>query len=274
MKPLRAILMLVLIGLMCSPLYAQKCEDDPFTETDESLACSDAFKNTIGMEFVLIPAGSFTMGSDNSDDEKPTHRVRISQSFYLGKYEVTQEQWYKVMKKNPAHFKTEKVGMNSRNHPIESVSWNDVQEFIRRLNKKEGGNKYRLPTEAEWEYAARAGTTSTWPFGNSESYAGNYAWFDGNSGKTTHPVGQKYPNKWGLHDMSGNVWEWVQDWYNDKYYSRSPSTDPKGPSSGSRRVLRGGSWGNSAGSLRPADRLSLSPGNRYDSLGFRLLRIR
>jgi formylglycine-generating enzyme required for sulfatase activity len=220
------------------------------------------------MEFVRIPAGSFTMGADKNfeeayDSETPQHRVTISQPFYLGKYEVTQQQWTAVMGDNPSEFK-------GRSNPVENVSWDDAQTFIRRLNQKENTNKYRLPTEAEWEYAARAGTTSTWSFGDDASSLGQYAWYGDNSGDRTHPVGQKQPNAWGLHDMLGNVFEWVQDWYGGNYYANSPGTDPKGPSTGAFRVLRGGGWILSARNLGSARRGSNTPDSRYDSFGFRL----
>jgi formylglycine-generating enzyme required for sulfatase activity len=244
--------------------------------------------NSIGMEFVLIPAGSFMMGTKGpncpkddpfterneyancmsgvSGDETPQHRVTISRPFYLGKTEVTQAQWYAVMGNNPANFKTEKAGMDSRNHPVEEVSWDDVQIFINRLNAKEGKNVYRLPTEAEWEYAARAGTT-----GERYGALNSIAWYDGNSGNKTHPVAQKAPNAWGLYDMLGNVWEWVQDWYGDDYYANSPSTDPRGPSAGSDRVYRGGSCYDDARFVRAAYRSYGDPGLRF-ILGFRLAR--
>jgi formylglycine-generating enzyme required for sulfatase activity len=150
------------------------------------------------------------------------------------------------------------------------VSWDDAQDFINRLNQKEGHKRYRLPTEAEWEYAARAGTTSTYSFGDDASQLGRYAWHGDNSGDTTHPVGQKQPNAWGLYDMHGNVWEWVQDWYGEKYYSGSPSTDPRGPSSGSNRVSRGGCLIIVAPPCRSAFRFGFSPGRRDGLLGFRL----
>jgi formylglycine-generating enzyme required for sulfatase activity len=222
--------------------------------------------NSIGMEFVLIPAGEFMMGSSDADkeafdNEKPQHRVTISQPFYLGKYTVTQAQWEAVMGSNPSGFK-------GRNNPVENVSWDDVQEFIKKLNQKEGGNKYRLPTEAEWEYAARAGTTSRYSFGDDAEALGRYAWYWGNSGKTTHPVGGKEPNGLGLYDMHGNVWEWVQDWYGG--YAGSLATDPRGPSSGSYRVIRGGSWIINAGYCRSAYRGLNTPDDRDNSVGFRL----
>jgi formylglycine-generating enzyme required for sulfatase activity len=214
------------------------------------------------IEMVRIEAGSFTMGSTNGfDDKSSPHRVTISRPFYIGKYEVTQAQWRAVMGSNPSSFKGD-------NLPVEQVSWEDCQEFIRRLNAKTGGG-WRLPTEAEWEYACRAGTSG--------DYAGvldQMAWYDSNSGRTTHPIGQKQPNAWGLYDMHGNVWEWRQDWYDSDFYGRSPGTDPVGPSSGSTRVLRGGSWNFSAAFCRSAIRHWFAPSLRYDSLGFRLASTR
>ncbi|MDR1921073.1 MAG: formylglycine-generating enzyme family protein [Candidatus Adiutrix sp.] len=225
-----------------------------------------SYANRIGMEFVLIPAGEFMMGSPDADKEafdgeKPQHRVTISQPFYLGKYAVTQAQWEAVMGNNPSFFK----GLSN---PVERVSWEDVQEFIKKLNQKEGTSKYRLPTEAEWEYAARAGTTSRYSFGDDAEALGRYAWYWDNSGMTTHPVGGKEPNGWGLYDMHGTVWEWVQDWYGD--YAGSSATDPQWPSSGSYRVNRGGSWLSYARYCRSASRDSRSPDSRGLILGFRL----
>ncbi|TNE73274.1 PEGA domain-containing protein [bacterium] len=235
--------------------------------------------NSIGMEFVLIPAGTFQMGSNESSGEKPVHSVTISQPFYMGKYEVTQKQWKAVMGNNPSNWKGD-------NLPVEQVSWNDVQEFIKKLNQKEGGNKYRLPTEAEWEYAARAGTTTKWSFGDDESQLskyGNFAdknstmsWADKtqNDGyENTSPVGTYKPNPFGLYDMHGNVWEWCQDWHDSSYYSYSPRTDPQGPNSGSDRVLRGGSWNFIAEDARSAIRGISNPDGRNSIIGFRLVRL-
>jgi formylglycine-generating enzyme required for sulfatase activity len=232
-------------------------------------AAEKTYTNSIGIEFVLIPAGSFPMGAEKNfegalEHEKPQHRVSISKPFYLGKYEVTQAQWTAVMNSNPSTFE-------GQSNPVVNVSWDEAQEFVKRLNQKEGTSRYRLPTEAEWEYAARAGTSSIWFFGDDAGALSSYAWFDGNSGETTHPVGQKQPNPWGLYDMHGNVWEWVQDWYGERYYSSSMSTDPKGPSTGSSRVRRGGSWGRSAKYCRSAYRSSYSPDFHSDGVGFRLV---
>jgi len=162
------------------------------------------------MEFVLIPAGTdcipkATPNCYEYESETPPQIVQIKEPFYMGKYEVTQKQWYAIMKTNPAYFNSEKIGSDTRNYPIESVSWDDAQEFIKKLNEKEGGSKkYRLPTEAEWEYAARAGSSTKWSFGDNENELENYAWYNKNSDNKTHPVGEKKPNGFGLFDMHGN----------------------------------------------------------------------
>jgi formylglycine-generating enzyme required for sulfatase activity len=221
------------------------------------------------MEFVLIPAGEFQMGSNDAgayDGEKPVHTVRLTKPFYLGKYEVTQAQWEAVMGNNPSSF-----GGDSA-LPVETVSWQDVPEFISRLNARERGTAfYRLPTEAEWEYAARAGSTTAYSFGNSAGELGRYAWYEDNAGGKTHPVGQLQPSAWGLYDMHGNVWEWVQDWFGA--YSSGTAVDPEGPSSGSYRVYRGGGWYNDARVCRSADRSGDAPGYRVVNFGVRLLKV-
>jgi formylglycine-generating enzyme required for sulfatase activity len=211
--------------------------------------------------FVQIPEGEFLMGSDNGvDDEKPVHKVRISKAFEMGKCEVTQAQWEAVMGSNPSDVK-------GANLPVVEVSWNDTREFIKKLNAKNDGYSYRLPTEAEWEYACRAGSTG--------DYAGNLdemAWSSSNSANKTHPVGEKKANAWGLHDMHGNVWEWCSDWYDENYYKKSPRVDPSGPSTGSDRANRGGSWYFNARFLRSANRNWSEPDFRANSIGFRLVR--
>jgi formylglycine-generating enzyme required for sulfatase activity len=224
-----------------------------------------------GIEFVLIPAGTFQMGSDQgSDDEKPVHSVRLSRPLFLGIYPVTQRQWEAIMGSNPSRFQ-------GPERPVEQVSWDKVQEFIRSLNTHEGRALYRLPTEAEWEYAARAGATGAYCFGDDVTQLAQYAWYEDNARGTTHPVGQLQPNAWGLYDMHGNVWEWVQDWYDSQEYAKRAATgtavvDPAGPAMGSYRVDRGGSWGDAARRCRSALRRGSAPGFRNDSLGFRLLR--
>jgi len=225
-----------------------------------------ASSNRLGLEFVLIQAGTFSMGSTVFDDEQPVHEVQIGRPFYLGKYLVTQSQWEAVMGKNPSYFR------GNPNRPVENVSWEEVQEFITKLNESEGGLLYRLPTEAEWEYAARAGSTTDYCFGNDTRQLSKYAWHGLNSGGKTHPVRQLKPNAWELYDMLGNVWEWIQDWYNEEYYANSPHHDPHGPSSGSYRVVRGGGWDCTAGDCRSASRNVEHPGDRSKFVGFRLLR--
>jgi formylglycine-generating enzyme required for sulfatase activity len=189
--------------------------------------------------------------------------VTISQPFYLGSHPVTQAQWEAVMGSNPSRFG------GKPEHPVEGVSWDEVQQFLQRLNARRDGNIYRLPSEAQWEYACRAGSTGAYCFGDDEEQLGAYAWYDDNSGGMTHPVGQKQPNAWGLYDMHGNVWEWVQDWHGP--YTAESVTDPSGPTTGAHRVVRGGGWGRPAQGARSADRLWDRPGNRLVSLGFRCL---
>jgi formylglycine-generating enzyme required for sulfatase activity len=238
-----------------------------FLWRDAAPAAADEVTNSVGMKFTLISSGAFTMGvnlniESGEDDETPQRRVTISKPFYMGVYEVTQSEWMSVMGgANPSKFK-------GRTLPVESVSWNDASSFIRKLNQKEGTDKYRLPTEAEWEYSARAGTTSAYFFGDDEASRGTYAWFYGNSGDKTHLVGGKSPNPWGLYDIYGNVWEWVQDFYGD--YSGAEATDPKGPSGGSVRVNRGCGWYSSAVNCRSANRGRVALGDRGGYLGLRV----
>ena len=229
----------------------------------------ETITNSIGMEFVLIPAGEFEMGSpedeeDRWDREGPVHHVTIGKAFYMGRYEVTQKEWREVMGDNPSGFKGDDM-------PVEMVSWNDVQEFIRKLNEKEGTDKYRLPSEAEWEYACRAGTTTRYSFGDSESRLGDYAWYDDNSGSKTHSVGKKKPNPYGLYDMHGNVWEWVQDKGHSDYDGAPTDGSAWESGDGANRVYRGGSWGHNAGYCRSAYRINCGPHYRNDYFGFRLL---
>ncbi|MFL6208344.1 MAG: SUMF1/EgtB/PvdO family nonheme iron enzyme [Pyrinomonadaceae bacterium] len=219
--------------------------------------------NPMVAEFVWIPPGSFMMGSDNGrPDEKPVHRVTISEGFYMGKYEVTQAQWQAVMRNNPSHFKGD-------NLPVENVSWDDAIAFITQLNAQNDGHTYRLPTEAEWEYAARAGTT-----GNYGGELDAMAWYVNNSEGKTHPVGSKQPNAFGLYDMHGNVWEWVQDWYHESY-AGAPTDGSAWLSGGEQkhRVLRGGSWIYVASNLRSSFRLRNSPDFRNLVNGLRLVAV-
>jgi len=226
----------------------------------------------VKLELVLIPAGEFLMGSPESDKdamswEIPQHRVRITKPFYLGKYLVTQEQWEAVIGSNPRPFKGPK-------NLAADVSWDDCQKFLGELNAKSaaGAGKYQLPTEAQWEYACRAGSKTKYCFGDDASKLGEYAWYDENSGNKTHPVGEKKPNAWGLYDMHGNVWEWCQDWYDARYYEKSPTDDPTGSTGGSDRVLRGGSWSGTARSCRSAYRIR-APEPGAIVLGLRVSRV-
>lgn len=273
------------------------------------------YTNPIGMKFKNIPAGSFYMGSctlsaadkeknkkrlfmglpakgvscpsgestDNeaSESEVPQHKVHITNGFQIGIYEVTLGQLKKfIVGGDRDDLLTDdfiKNNSHGDNAAVTTISWNDVQDFIHWLNKKEGGNAYRLPTEAEWEYAARAGTTTKYSWGNSIEQADTYAWYEKNAShvgsRYAHTVGGKKPNPWGLYDMHGNVLEWVQDWYNKNYYRNSPTNDPKGASSGRFHVMRGGSWGTGqVGSLRSTHRNAYKPNGRDHGLGFRLVR--
>ncbi|MEK6334113.1 MAG: formylglycine-generating enzyme family protein [Acidobacteriota bacterium] len=222
--------------------------------------------NQIGIEFVLIPPGSFLMGSETGrQNEKPMHQVTINYSFYIGKYEVTQGQWQAVMGSNPSYFKG--CGANC---PVDSVTWNAAQEFIRKLNQTNDGFTYRLPSEAEWEYACRAGTTG--------DYAGDFkkmAWYSDNSEKRTRPVGQKQPNAWGLFDMNGNIFEWCEDRYHNTHdgapVDGGPRLDYRDRSD--YRVIRGGSWFYDASYLRSAYRTYYDPWDRFGINGFRLVSV-
>jgi formylglycine-generating enzyme required for sulfatase activity len=224
----------------------------------------ETFQDTVtGMAFAWVPGGCFQMGSnEGGSEEKPVHEVCVD-GFWMGKYEVTQGQWQKIMGNGPSYFK------EGDNHPVETVSWSDVQGFINKLNSK-GQRGFRLPTEAEWEYACRSG-------GKQEKYCGGddvdrVAWYSENSGHKPHPVGTKAANGLGLYDMSGNVREWVSDRYDKNYYRNSPKNNPQGPGSGSYRVIRGGSWIVDAGDCRSASRGRGGPGARGAVLGFRLAR--
>jgi formylglycine-generating enzyme required for sulfatase activity len=220
----------------------------------------DIFVNTIGMKFKLLRPGTFVMGSiDGAEDEMPVHLVTITRPFYMGVYEVTQEQWKQVMGKNPSAFEDDK-------RPVENVSWNEVLKFIKKLSEKEGVH-YRLPTEAEWEYSCRAGTKTRFYWG--DEFSGEYAWYLENSGGTTQSVGQKKPNAWGLYDMTGNVYEWCADSYGD--YTVGQLVDPE-KSGSTRRIGRGGSWNTRAEGCRSSNRGSNHPFRRFDVLGFRLVR--
>jgi formylglycine-generating enzyme required for sulfatase activity len=234
------------------------------------------------MEFVWIEPGTFTMGSTQEQEqqlrgtgewigwfanEQPAHQVTISRGFWLGKYEIEQRHWKAVMETNPSYSKGE-------NRPVDGISWDDVQEFIYLLNVEADETLYRLPSEAEWEYACRAGTSGLWSFGNDASLLGDYAWYyDNNSPSGTKEIGTKLPNPWGLYDMYGNVWEWCQDKWGEGYYASSPDIDPTGPTTGLDRVIRGGHFFGFARGVRPAVRDFYARDARLYTLGARLLKI-
>ena len=225
----------------------------------------ETIENSIGVKMKLIPAGTFMMGDTNGGKDETPHEVTLTQPFYLGVTEVTNAQWKAVKGNVPSHWKDD-------DRPVENVSWEDAVSFCKKLSslpaERAAGRVYRLPTEAEWEYACRAGTTTSYSFGNDKSLLGDFAWFGGNADGRTHPVGQKQPNAWGLYDMHGNAWEWCSDWYGD--YPSGAVSDPLGPLSGSRRVYRGGPWSSSAGFCRSAYRGRNLPSTRGSFLGFRL----
>jgi formylglycine-generating enzyme required for sulfatase activity len=234
----------------------------------ENAALETAITNSIGMKFVLIQAGEFTMGSSENEKDhqadETQHKVKITKPFYMQTTEVTQAQWKAVVGNNPSHFKGDDL-------PVEQLSWDDAQEFLKKLSVKENV-KYRLPTEAEWEYACRAGSTTRFCFGDDDSKLVEYAWYSNNSDRKTHDVGTKKPNAWGLYDMHGNVREWCNDWYDENYYKNRPAEDPQGPASGVSRVLRGGDWPYGSRRCRSAYRRRYGPSFHGVSVGFRAAR--
>jgi len=239
-----------------SPRPSPRPLPPPFTEK---------LANGIRLEMVSLPAGKFLMGSSESNDEKPQHQVKVN-SFAIGKYPVTQAQYQAVMGSNPSRFK------NNPQNPVEQVSWNDAQAFCQKLSQITG-KTYRLPTEAEWEYACRAGTTTRYYFGDNDNQLGDYAWYDENSNSKTHPVGQKKPNGWGLYDMSGNVWEWCEDdWHSS--YAGAPDDGTAWIDNDNRsqspKCLRGGSWYHGPYSCRSASRDWYNPDIHIHVNGFRV----
>ncbi|MBN2590023.1 MAG: SUMF1/EgtB/PvdO family nonheme iron enzyme [Sedimentisphaerales bacterium] len=241
--------------------------------------------NSIGMKFVYIPAGEFMMGSPLDEagrevSEGPQHSVKISRGFWMGVYEVTQAEYNAIMGSNPSYFTkgfvidkgflglgVKRISDEASQHPVEVICWNDATEFCRKLSQKEG-KTYSLPTEAQWEYACRAGTQTLFSFGDEDYLLGDYAWY---LTDRVHPVGQKKANAFGLYDMHGNVWEWCQDWYEENYYSNFTGVDPQGPSSGSYHVLRGGSWYDDPSYCRSAARLWNEPEVTSNNYGFRVI---
>jgi formylglycine-generating enzyme required for sulfatase activity len=234
----------------------------------------------VEMEFVWVPPGTFRMGTVSKkhsarerSDESPKHTVVIGTGFWMGKYEVTQEQWQAVMGDNPARFKGPR-------RPVNRISWNDAKAFVEKLNATAGAGRFRLPTEAEWEFVCRAGTSRSFFGGEintmgceNEDHLAPWAWYCYNSNDSTQPVGQKRPNAWGFHDMHGNVLEWCADYYGRSYYAESPTRDPQGPASGKTRILRGGGWDSRAWNCRSASRKYSGPKVRDNSHGFRVVRV-
>jgi len=225
------------------------------------------------LKFCWCPAGTFMMGSPESEPdryaEETLHQVTLSKGFWIAKNQTTQGQWEKVMGRNPSYFK--EVGSDA---PVERVRWNEATAFCARLNKLAPpgiGWRYSLPTEAQWEYACRAGSTTRFGFGDDDADLAEYSWLDANSDNKPHPVGLKKPNAWGIHDMHGNVWEWCEDTYSD--YPNAPVTDPMGAASGTYRVYRGGSWFNKPELARSANRNWDIGAIRYFFVGFRLARV-
>lgn len=274
-------------GPLCRECFVLEKEKS-LVEPLHRLEHAKSFINSIGMIFILIPKGEFIMGSNEYDDQKPAHKVKIKKPFYLGIYPVTQREWKMIMNSNPSQFKGDDL-------PVEKVSWKNVQDFIKKLNNKESTDKYRLPTEAEWEYSTRAGTSRRYFFGNNKSKLDEYAWYAENSGSRsplkgdylgydkkdweknnwggkTHPVGMKKPNNWGLFDLYGNVWEWVEDKWNEGY-DGAPS-DGTAWENGDKdlRVCRGGGWCDMITSCQSAFRIYFQDSKRADDIGFRVLR--
>ncbi|MCU0917834.1 MAG: formylglycine-generating enzyme family protein [Planctomycetes bacterium] len=269
-------------------LLVDGCQRKPAAEAPQASSASSNPQSAIhnpqsADAMVLIQGGRFTMGDQDEPDAAP-HEVTVS-SFHMDKYLVTQEQYEKLMGDNPSRWKGPK-------NPVEGVRWSDAVKFCNARSKAEGlqpcydlttwqcnfeANGYRLPTEAEWEYACRAGTSTAYFCGNSPTQLGDYAWFDRNAGGRPQPVGQKKPNPWGLYDICGNVWHWCHDFYQVEYYAASPKENPRGPQEGDTRVVRGGAWKFSSDNCRSGYRYNENPGYvdvcfGYDIYGFRCVR--
>lgn len=268
------LMVILLVGIFfvcCEDTEPQRPSYTSSTRKNETnrIKSSGIITNSIGMKLKLIPAGTFMMGWDDGEArERPSHEVEITKSFYIGVYEVTQEQYVAIMGHNPSHFK-------GRDKPVESVSFWEAKEFCENLSRKEG-KTYRLPTEAEWEYACRAGTWTEYYWG--DFFDGNYSWYEANSGDMTHPVGQKRPNKWGLHDFAGNVWEWCEDYFHYwTGYSRFRQKDPKGISReksaerGVHRVTRGGDYWHEEEWTRSSWKMGHKEEERWYCGGFRVV---
>ncbi|MBI3415903.1 MAG: formylglycine-generating enzyme family protein [Verrucomicrobia bacterium] len=292
MKHSSAIGLLVLCALVLLSGCGRKASNDSANPPDAGpkvqsalakVAASSNQPATNATEMVQIPGGKFMMG-DKDEVDAPPHEVVVS-SFLMDRHLVTQEQFQKIIGANPSRWKGDK-------NPVEQLRWSDAVKFCNKRSELEGlqpcydlktlkcdfdSNGYRLPTEAEWEYACRAGTTTAYFFGDSPAKVGDYAWFDKNSGAHPRPVGQKQPNPWGLYDMAGNVWEWCNDFYKVDYYQEASRENPRGPNEGQNKVLRGGAWRFSADNCRSGYRYNESPGYSdvcfgYDIYGFRCVK--
>jgi formylglycine-generating enzyme required for sulfatase activity len=272
-----------LADISTSPVSSTKQPEEPIPDNKQTepqatrprpgslRAETETIRNVLGMRFVYIPPGTFMMGSPEDEPghrkNERQHEVELTQGFYMQTTPVTQGQWQAVMGRNPSIFKS-----GWEDCPVEGVSWKDVQAFIKKANAQSGGDTYRLPTEAEWEYSCRAGTETAYYTGSTKADLGRAGWYGQNSNDGTHPVGQKEANLFGLYDMHGNIWEWCQDCYSD-YPEAKEVTDPKGISEGMDQVVRGGSWNRIAEYCRAAVRHGHAPGSRDDDLGFRLVRL-
>ena len=268
---------LLLAGVLVCVLPVMGCSDSE-SVGDAGQKAGDILQDQIsGMEFVWIPKGCFKMGWVAGEighvDQKPVHKVCFDEGFWMGRYEVTQEQWQRVMGSNPSYFNEERLGRDTRNHPVENISWYDVQEFLRKLNGEDGIDVYRLPSEAQWEYAARAGSKTLYFFGDDFKQLHEYDWYDDNiKTDSTYPVGQLKPNPWGLYDVYGNVMERCADPYH-KNYIGAPADGSVWETGGdlSFRVSRGGAWTASAYLAYSAVRSKGNPHNRWRSVGFRIM---
>lgn len=274
-------LVLVLVSAFSAGLFAYS--DSPKEQRE--------VRNSVGMKFRSIPAGTFTMGAPKEEGRgnDPQHQVDLTQEFLIGTHPVTQAEYEKVIGSNPSGFSKKGLGrfrvdaIDTTRFPVENVSWAEAVAFCKALSaldaEKKAGRSYRLPTEAEWEYACRAGAQTSYTFGKGLSsdqanFNGNYPGGDGAKGTYLQrpcPVGSYKANAWGLYDVHGNVWQWCSDWYDEGYYTVSPRKNPTGPSEGKKRVLRGGSWLNRGQECRASDRLALEPDEKYHNVGFRIV---
>ena len=273
------------VALLCAPLLLASCGEKSTSPTTNA---PSVVKTKGGVAMVLVPAGTFTMGSEMSDEvDEPAHKVTVG-AFYIDTHEVTQAEYQRLTGKNPSLWK------DSEN-PVEQIRWRQAAAYCNARSREEGllpcydettwqcdfaADGYRLPTEAEWEYACRAGTSATWFFGDNPVKLGDYAWFRDNCMRTPQAVGQKLPNPWGLFDLYGNVWEWCNDFYAEDYYKKSPERDPRGPEKGNTRVIRGGAWSSKAKQCRSSYRDQEYPeftdvcfaADRNGLIGFRCVR--